>query len=235
MRTVRSFISYRRRHLIEHPFFERLQRNEPLSRVLPLLPNLTFWAMSFEKNLEYAEARIEEWRLAQMTRQQREKSKGLEKRFIADLLELHGQAEPRNLIGRAHELVRESTYALSFEALRAADDYERIALLLALESSGFTLFDRICGYLERQGVRSLRFLAAQQLREPQGSDGPNAFFSLLELPPTARQAACAVVDRVFQACTAMLDGFEGLLTVPGASSRAALGGEEPGARASDPS
>lgn len=213
MRTVRSFISFRRRQLADHPFFERLQRDLPLESLRPFLPNLTFWAMAFQRDLGLAESRIESWRLSQVARQQRARTEGLERCFIGDLLELQGPAEPRDLAGPRHELVRESTYALSFEVLRAADDYERLALLLALEAMGFTLFAKLAGYLERVCARPLRFPLAYQGRSPRArDDAAGAFLSLLELPPESRDAACAVVDRVFLACATMLDGFEALLS-----------------------
>jgi hypothetical protein len=206
MRTVRTFIANRRSQLAEHPYFDALVRAEAHpGLVLPTVPHLAFWAGAQEDAQRLAEQRIEDPRLADIIRQHRAGAFDAVPCPLSKLLARPEAADPRALSRPPQVGTRESTYALLFEVLRATSDYDRVVLVLTLESLNHLFFERLATFFERAGLN-----AAHRGPKPSGTlppDRANIFLDLLSLDPEARHQAIQLVERVYAAVAVMLDGM----------------------------
>jgi hypothetical protein len=206
MRTVRTFIAQRRLQLAEHPFFRGLLQAEAQpGRVLMYVPHLAFWAAALEDALRLAEQRIEDSRLSQIAQQHRAGIFESAAFPLSKLLARPEAADPRALTRPPQLGTRESTYVFLFEVLRATTDYERLVLMLALESLSHLFFEALATFFERAGLNPPGGDA--RLLRPLPPDRANIFLDLLSLDAETRHGACQVVERVYQGVSLMLDGM----------------------------
>lgn len=216
MQSVQAYIADQQRTLTLHPFFVRLRRNAPLREILPFVSHLSFWAMSFQDVLRLNEARVRDPALRRIARHHRAEDSGHDKWFLNDLLKIEGRnPDIRTLFSASHAAVRDASYALVGEALGAASDAERIALLLALESTGHVFFGAVAGWLERVGVtQCLQYFSRHHIDVEKSHEVFEhqmcAFLDSIELSAESRAACHALVDRVYVAFGAIFDHFEQL-------------------------
>jgi hypothetical protein len=207
MRTVRTFIADQRRELAEHPFFDALLRAEARpSLALPYVPHLAFWAGALEDALRLAEQRLYDPRLRQIAKQHRTSAFESEPSCpLSKLLARPEAADPRALTRAPQVGTRESTYVLLFEVLRVTEDYDRLALLLALESLSHLFFERLASFFERAGLNGPG--PGPRPMPPLPPDRANIFLDLFSLDVEARHQACLVVERVYAGVRLMPDGM----------------------------
>lgn len=214
MKTVRAYIAEKQSSFAQHPLFARFERNAPLAEVLPFISTLSFWAVAFQDVIRINESKVKDPQLRRLARQHRAEDAGHDKWFLSDLLKIEGcNPDVRSLFGAQHAATRDASYALMSEAFRAQEDVERIALVLALESTGHIFFEAIASYFERMGVtQSLQYFARKhvdvELAHEMFEQEINAYIDGLQLTEVQRASMCALVDRVYEAFFGMFDGFE---------------------------
>jgi hypothetical protein len=234
MKTVNHHIEMRKKAFADHEFFTRLQRDEPLVRVLPFARELTFWVMGFQDALRINTALITDVALKRIARHHLSEDSGHDRWFLEDLLLIDGTVpDTDELFGRPHQTTREMTYSLLAESYRARVDIERIVLLMTYESSGQVFFPKIVEYFKRSGVESaLKYFAQTHLDveknheivEQQMQDTLNA----IELPELTRERCIRAVDRCYDAFSRLFDHLEKTIeeATPADTMRALVRGQQ---------
>src|SRR5262245_3475752 len=116
MREILEHLRYKQAHFGVHPYFQRLERNEPLGSVLPFASFLTVWAMTFQDLLRMKDARVLDPKFRSMSRHHRAEDAGHDKWFLADLVKIEGgHPAVRDVFSAAHAPTRDATYALMAE------------------------------------------------------------------------------------------------------------------------
>lgn len=217
MKTVQNYIADQQLKFGLHPFFQRLDRNEPLRHVLPFASGLTFWAMVFQDVLRLNEEHVTDPEMKKIARHHRGEDSGHDKWFLNDLIKIEGSnPDIRALFGKQHKVTRDVSYALISEVYRAQSDYERIILILALESTGHIFFEKIASYFERFGVvQCLQYFSRTHIDVEKAHEvfekQMEATLSAIELPAEVRERCLQLVDRAYKAFNEMFDFFEELI------------------------
>jgi hypothetical protein len=216
MKTIQTYISTKQASFSRHAFFTRLAQHAPLAEVLPFAKAMSFWIMSFQDILRLNETHVTDPVLKPIAYSHKMEDAGHELWFLNDLLTLDEKLpDIRYLFGREHAATRDASYALVAEVFRAKSDVERIALVLALESTGHVFFERIATYLEEMRFgryNEFRYFARKHLDvELDHEVFEDEKEDLIEnLPMTGEQElACQqLVDRAYDAFIAMFDHLE---------------------------
>jgi hypothetical protein len=222
MKTIQTYISTKQASFSRHAFFNRLSQHAPLAEVLPFAKALSFWIMSFQDILRLNETMVKDPVLKKIAYGHKSEDAGHELWFLNDLLTL-GEKMPdiRFLFGREHTQTRDASYALVAEVFGAKSDLERIALVLALESTGHVFFERIATYLEEMRFgryNEFRYFSRKhldvELDHEVFEDDKEELIENLPMTPEQEQACIAMVDRAYVAFNAMFDHLEAATRPP---------------------
>jgi hypothetical protein len=227
MKTVQDHIYKKQQRFISHAFFRRLESAERLEgHMLVFAKALTFWVMAFQDILYLNEALVTDPILKRIARHHKAEDSGHDKWFMADLLVIEGTVPSVSwLFSAEHVVTRTASYALISEVYRASTDYERIALLLSLESTGHIFFQKIVTYFERMEItNSLQYFARKHLEVEKQHELfeerlTASLFSTVLAGPT-REACCNLIDRIYSAFDTMF------ISIDSASDRSRLKGSE---------
>lgn len=165
MRKVLDYIDERQRHLHDHPFFGLIASAQPIENVLPIVPALAFWVMSFQDALRINVHRIHDPKLKTVARHHLREDAGHDMWYLNDLRKVtNAVPDAKELFGEAHRACREISYGLLAETFRSVDDAERIALLLILESTGQVFFPHVVACFRQAGIEpTLQYFAQTHL------------------------------------------------------------------------
>ncbi len=218
MKSIQQYLTNKQAEFSQHAFFTRLAQRAPLSEVLPFAKSMSFWIMSFQDILRLNETRVTDPELKKIAYSHKAEDAGHELWFLNDLITLEEQLpDIRFLFGRTHAQTRDASYALVAEVFQAQSDAERIALVLALESTGHVFFEKIATYLEETGYpryNEFRYFSRKHLNVELDhevfEDEKEALIENLPMTPAQEQACKALVDRIYVSFTAMFDHLENI-------------------------
>lgn len=217
MQRVRQYIAHKQADFRNHSFIHRLEATPPLSRVVPFVPQVSFFIMAFQDLTKMIAERASDPRLRDLLRRHCEEEVGHERWFLRDVVRLAG-AEPglTTVFGPQHAPTRQATYALAAEVLGARDDVERLCLLLTMESTSEVSFGAAEAYFKRVGAADgLLFFAGRHLEAEQDhtvfEEEMAKFVATIELDPASYARVCGMVDRAYVAFNVMLDGLARVL------------------------
>jgi hypothetical protein len=216
MKVVNKYLEQKQVEFAQHPFFERLDRQAPLGDVLQFAKAMTFWIMSFQDILRLNEIHITDPMLKKVAHGHKAEDAGHEVWFLNDLLTVEGDLpDVCFLFSRAHAGIRDVSYALVSEVFRAKSDVERIALVLALESTGHIFFEKISTYLEnaKYGEYDLfRYFSRKhldvELDHEVFEDEKHEYLENLQLTAEQEKACYELVDRAYVNFNTMFDHVE---------------------------
>jgi len=170
--------------------------------------------MAFQDVIRINEGLVHTPFLKRIARHHLAEDSGHDRWFLHDVETIEGEIPGVSwLFGNEHAVTRTASYSLVSEAYRANDDFERITLILALESAGHIFFERIAGYFEKQNVVSaLQYFSRQHLDFEKNHElfEQEMMQVLLEtvLPPETAQRHMRLVDRVYAAFFQIFDCVE---------------------------
>ena len=220
MKRILEHIAEREADFARHPFFARLERDQPFQELAPLATGLAFWVLTFHDLLHLLEAHASQDELGRIIRHHVHEEAGHDRWYLDDL-ETLGLAVPASLdlFGATHAPCRLAAYALMAEAFRAEHDLERIALVLALESTGHVFFQRSAAYRGFPSLpRPLRFFSGYHLEVEEGHELLEArmrrFLATQTLEDLAAARIRAACDRCYAAFDQMFDGLEAAVAAP---------------------
>jgi len=216
MKTVRKYLEQKQAEFNQHPFFSRLRAGKSLDELASFAQRLTFWVMSFQDILQFNTTQIDHPKLYEVAHRHQREDSGHEEWFLNDLNKIFGeQPSLISVYSQEHAPIRYASYMLVSEVFRARNDFERIALLLTLESTAEVFFEHIASFSERVGSSSLLYfsnnhLNAEESHESFDSEVEN-WLDGISLSPAEEKSIFDLIDRAYKAFTAMFDDFEAAL------------------------
>ena len=216
MKSIQQYLLTKQAEFSQHAFFERLGRRAPLREVLPFAKAMTFWIMSFQDILRLNAARVSDGMLKTIAEGHKREDAGHDLWFLSDLLHLEGELPDVSfLFSTSHAGMRDASYALVSEVFQARSDVERIALVLALESTGHIFFERISSYLEGSEFplyEKFRYFARKHLNVELDhevfEEEKEQYLENLQMTEAEEHSCRELVDRAYVAFTAMFDHVE---------------------------
>jgi hypothetical protein len=219
MNLLGPYIAGKQVELARHRFFRRLESSLGPARAAAFVPDLMSSLRVFRDILRLNETFCSDPPLSRLTLRAAVDAERDRPRPGALAAISVAERDIQRLWGARHARTRDAAHALLSEVFRAWDDRLRLVLLMALESAGQVLFERITRVLERTPHDDLYQFAAGQLR----AETDQAAFErqiarkagTTVLAPPLRREAEALIDRCFAALRAMLDAL--LPRSPGAT------------------
>lgn len=220
MKTIQAHIESKQYEFINHPFFAVLKNLNSLEEINYFVPELTFWAMTFQDILRMNEDRVKDPFLRKIARHHRLEDAGHEQWFMHDKQYMnksdHEAITERHdiawLYSKDSEMIRDAAYAVVSEIYRIDNEYLNIALLLTLESSGHIFFEEVVKQVEQTGEdENLLYFSSSHLEVEKA----HAMFEeamerkLYEkaLDIETRRKALQMIDRCYEAFSHMFDGL----------------------------
>lgn len=220
MKTIQAYIDSKQQEFMNHPFFDVLNELKTLEEISYFVPELTFWAMTFQDILRLNEARVKDPFLKKIARHHRLEDAGHEKWFMHDKKYMGGLSADKScnnddvtwLYSKETQLTRDAAYAILAEMYKTDNELLNIALLLTIESSGHVFFEKVVKQVKKTGEDSnLKYFSSSHLEV----ELAHALFEeemerqLYEkpVPVNVRRDALKMIDRCYEAFSDMFDGL----------------------------
>jgi hypothetical protein len=214
MKTIHEYLAQKEAKFVQHSFFDKIYKSSSLNKLASLAPRISFWVMTFQDVLRLNEARFTNQKLYKIAQQHRIEDGGHDAWFLNDLYEMNCE-EPglSSLYKSENASVREATYALVSEVFQARNDYERIVLLLTVESTAHVLFKHTAELTERAGYSDvLKYFSYNHLDAEEShesfDDSLEASLDSAQLTQDEKKGIFEVIDRAYEAFTKMYDSLE---------------------------
>lgn len=220
MKTIQSYIDSKQSEFMNHPFFSILEKLNSLEEISYFVPELTFWAMTFQDILRINEERVTDPYLKKVARHHRLEDAGHEKWFLSDKKYMSQFSDDQFcarddvawLYSKDSQLVRDAVYAIMAEMYLLDEEILNVVLLLTIESSGHVFFEKVVQQVKKTGQdKNLKYFSSSHLEVEMA----HALFeqemerNLFErkLSIATRREALKMVDRCYAAFNKMLDGL----------------------------
>jgi hypothetical protein len=213
MKKVLDYIDERQRNLHDHQFFGLIASGHPIEKVMPIVPALVFWVMSFQDALRINVHRIHDQQLKTVARHHLHEDAGHDLWYLNDLRKMTNMVpDAKELFGDAHRACREISYGLLAETYRSVDDAERIVLLLILESTGQVFFPHIVACFRQAGIEpALQYFAQTHLDVEKNHEiveqKMHDMLSGLHLQESTRSRCIEAIDRCYDLFGALFDSL----------------------------
>jgi len=216
MKTVQAHIESKQYEFINHPFFSTLKTLKSLEEINYFVPELTFWAMTFQDILRMNEERVKDPFLHRIARHHRLEDAGHEQWFLHDKKYMDAESHQTHdiawLYGKQSEMIRDAAYAVVSEVYRIDNENLNIALLLTLESSGHIFFEEVVKQVDQTGEdKNLLYFSSSHLEVEKAHA---VFEEAMErklyekaLDLETRRKALQMIDRCYEAFSLMFDGL----------------------------
>ena len=220
MKTIQTYIDSKQQEFMNHPFFEVLSQLDSLEEIGYFVPELTFWAMTFQDILRINEERVNDPYLKKIARHHRLEDAGHKKWFLHDKKYMGSINNDKScskdsvvwLYSKESELTRDAAYAIMSEIYKTDNELLNIALLLTLESSGHVFFEKVVKQVKKAGEdQNLKYFSSNHLDVElahalfEGEMESKLFAT--EIPINVRRDALKMIDRCYDAFNKMFDGL----------------------------
>lgn len=220
MKIIQDYIDSKQQEFMEHPFFEILDQLNSLEELSYFVPELTFWAMTFQDILRINEERVTDPYLKKVARHHRLEDAGHEKWFLQDKKYMEAVSTDASrdtndvswLYSKETQLTRDAAYAILAEVYKADDEILNIALLLTIESSGHVFFEKVAKQAKKTGEdKNLKYFSTSHLEVEMAhalfeEEMERTLFAK-QISPNTRRNALKMVDRCYDAFNKMFDGL----------------------------
>lgn len=220
MKTIQAYIETKQSEFMNHSFFNTLEQLNSIEEIGYFIPELTFWAMTFQDILRINEEKVKDPYLKKVARHHRMEDAGHDKWFLNDKKYISqltnnlscGRDDVAWLYSKDSQLTRDAAYAIMSEIYKADDEALNVALLLTLESSGHVFFDKVVKQVKKTGEdKNLQYFSSSHLEV----ELAHALFEeemerkllAIRLPISTRRAALKMIDRCYDAFNKMFDGL----------------------------
>ncbi len=220
MNTIETYIEAKQQEFMHHPFFSTLSRLKNLEEISYFIPELTFWAMTFQDILRLNEEKVSDPYLKKIARHHRLEDAGHEKWFLHDKKYLanlfQNNACKKNdiawLYSKETQITRDAAYTIMAEIYNTEDERVNIALLLTLESTGHVFFEKVADQVKSTGKdKKLKYFSSSHLEV----ELAHALFEekmeeklfAIKMPIPIRRATLKMIDRCYNAFNKMFDGL----------------------------
>ncbi len=220
MKAIQSYLETKEEEFKNHPFFDVLQQLNSIEEIGYFVPELTFWAMTFQDILRINEERVTDPYLKKVARHHRMEDAGHDRWFMHD--KKYMEAASNGTIGshdditwlysKEMRLARDAAYAILAEVYKADDENLNIVLLLTIESSGHVFFDKVVDQVKKTGEdKNLKYFSSSHLEVELAhalyEDAMEKTLFSIELSVEVRREAVQLIDRCYEAFSKLFDGL----------------------------
>lgn len=220
MKTIQAYIDSKQQEFMNHPFFAVLENLDNLEEISYFVPELTFWAMTFQDILRLNEERVTDPYLKKVARHHRLEDAGHEKWFLHDKKYMGHSSVDKScdnddvawLYSKETQITRDAAYSIMSEIYKTDNELLNIALLLTLESSGHVFFEKVVKQVKKAGEdQNLKYFSSSHLEVEMAhalfEDEMESQLFAKEIPVNVRRDALKMVDRCYEAFSKMFDGL----------------------------
>ncbi|MBD2344647.1 hypothetical protein [Anabaena subtropica] len=219
MKTIQNYLVKQQSQFTQHRFFQQLTDDITLEQFASMASCLSFWVMSFQDLLRLNEARITNVEIRDLVRRHRLENTGHEHWFVSDVNEMKCKVLTlQSIYSRNYVTTRDATYAIMSEVFQARNDYERIALLLALESTSNIFLGVTVDFVDTLSYSiSLRYFSDYNLEFEKNyaifEQKLTTYLADIHLTQDDEENLLKMIERVYHAFNLMFDGLTSALTV----------------------
>ncbi|MBI2786362.1 MAG: hypothetical protein HYX60_08700 [Legionella longbeachae] len=220
MKTIQDYIDSKQQEFMNHSFFKLLEELRSLEELSYFVPELTFWAMTFQDILRINEEKVTDPYLKKVARHHRLEDAGHEKWFLHDkkymgAIHIDTTSDTNDvswLYSKENQLTRDAAYAILAEIYKADDQILNIVLLLTIESSGHVFFEKVAKQVKNTGEdKNLKYFSTSHLEVEMAhalfeEEMERSLFSR-KVAINTRREALKMVDRCYDAFNKMFDGL----------------------------
>lgn len=220
MKTIQAYIDSKQNEFMSHPFFKILEGLNSLKEISYFVPELTFWAMTFQDILRINEERVQDPYLKKVARHHRLEDAGHEKWFLSDKKYMSKLCNDKScdrddvawLYSKDSQLIRDAAYAIMAEIYKLDEEILNVALLLTLESSGHVFFEKVVTQVKKTGEdKNLKYFSSSHLEVEMAhaifeEEMEKKIFDR-KLSTSSRREALQMIDRCYAAFSKMFDGL----------------------------
>jgi hypothetical protein len=216
MKTIQAYIDSKQQEFMNHPFYDVLEQLNSLEEISYFVPELTFWAMTFQDVLRLNEERVTDPYLKKIARHHRLEDAGHEQWFLHDKNYMSGSDSTNEdinwLFGKETQLTRDPAYAILSEVYKSDNEWLNIVLLLVIESSGHVFFEKVVKQVQKTGEdKNLKYFSSShfevELAHALFEEEMERKLYSKPLPTKVRREALKMVDRCYDAFNKMFDGL----------------------------
>ena len=220
MKTIQTYIDSKQNEFMNHPFFKILEELNSLREISYFVPELTFWAMTFQDILRINEENVKDPYLKKIARHHRLEDAGHDKWFMSDkkyMCQLSQDTfcdhdDIALLYSKESQLTRDAAYAIVSELYKIEDEALNIVLLLTIESSGHVFFDKVVSQVQKTGEdKNLQYFSSSHLEVElahalfEEEMERNIFAKRVSI--STRRQALKMIDHCYDAFNLMFDGL----------------------------
>lgn len=220
MKTLQTYIDSKQYEFMNHPFFAVLENLESLEEISYFVPELTFWAMTFQDILRINEERVTDPYLKKVARHHRLEDAGHEKWFLHDKKYMGAIGSDKCcdhddvawLYSRESRVTRDAAYSIMSEVYKTDNEILNIALLLTLESTGHVFFEKVVKQVRKAGEdANLKYFSSShlsvELAHAVFEEEMERKLNEWPIPVDVRRDALKMIDRCYDAFNKMFDGL----------------------------
>lgn len=214
MKVIEHYIVQKQTKLAQHTFFQQLTEDTSLEQFASVASRLSFWVMSFQDLLRLNEERITNEQIRNIVGKHRLENMGHEQWFLQYVNQIKCKVLTlKSLYSRDHFTTRNATYTLMSEVFQTRNDYERVVLLLTLESANHVFFGSTVDFVESVSYSGILQYFSDYHLDLEKNHGIfeqtlEAYLESVQLTQEEEQNILNMIDRMYNAFTQMFDGLE---------------------------
>ncbi|MFO7563397.1 MAG: hypothetical protein R6X02_12200 [Enhygromyxa sp.] len=214
MKSVQSAIESHVDSLSQKHLFRALNASSDIEDLRRIAPHGYFYVLAFQDMLRIAHSKIADPVMQEMALSLRMGDAGHDMWFLSDMEILGTSRDVRWIFGEEHQPVRDLTYGLIAELLRANTDANRLVFPLVLEGAASVFFTAMVDLVRRTGAsESLSYFAPLHEDAEHAHDiftaESQAKLDSIEFSSTAFEEALSMVSRCFDCFERFADHLEG--------------------------
>ncbi|MBH8561449.1 hypothetical protein I8748_04520 [Nostoc sp. CENA67] len=214
MMIAQEYLIAKQKTLINNQLSQKLNSGKyKLNEFAVIAHNISFWVMSFQDLLRINLSQVTDKEYYQLVRQHLMEDVGHEKWFLDDL-ELMNLEQPnlQVLYSKPHADVRDATFSLMSEVFRATYDYERIIIILTLESAGHVFFESVANFVDKHNYNhKFKYFSNHHLgiekKHELFEDKIQLYLNNIQLNHEEMNNISNMIDRMYKAFELMFDGL----------------------------
>ena len=218
MKRLKETILSHQRALREHPLFDTIEAANSVEPLAGLARAAAWWPMVFQDVLRLNVDRVRGTEFERFAEYHKSEDAGHDRWYLNDLRVF--AVKPlgfEELFGEGFQPMRDACYGIMAEVHRHQSDAERIAFLLALETTGHVFFEQISAAVDRVCPHlPLRYFSSSHLGVEKAhdmfSESTEADLLRIDFSDSERVEAEAMVDRIYGTFADMFTFFAAQMT-----------------------
>lgn len=212
MKAIQEYIRTKQAEFAECPLFTHIRKRLPLEQTMGFVPYVPFWIMTFQDILRLNENLTKDPQLREFAHHHREEDSGHENWFLEDLAVMFDvkQLTIGWLYGPECAAIRDSSYTIVAELIKAENDQLRTVVLLTLESTSQIFSQEITSYICDMGYgEKLKYFSKAHFEAENEhamyEDEGEQLLHAIKFSPQEREKAITLVDYIYAIFHSIVD------------------------------